>query len=89
MIEKIDILINWISKTSGFSIISVKWMGIVFLLIFLLLVVRKPWKMIQTVIVLAIFGSLAYVAYDLAKIGSIQQKKILENPLEKIKNIQE
>jgi len=88
MIEKIDILINWISNTSGFSALSVKWMGIVFLLIFLLLVVRKPWKMVQTAIVLAIFGSLAYVAYDLAKIGSTQQKKILENPLENIRNLQ-
>jgi uncharacterized membrane protein YqjE len=89
VIEKLDIIVNWISKTSGFSALSVKWMGIALLLVFLLWVIRKPWKVVQMVIVLAIFGSLAYVAFDLAKIGSTRQKKILENSLEEFKVIQE
>ena len=89
MIEKLDIVVIWMAKATGFSALSVKWMGVILLLGVLLMALRKPWKMVQITIVLALFGSLVYVAYDLAKIGSNNQKKLMEHPMEEIKNINE
>ncbi len=89
MIEKLNLFIESISKTSGFSVTAIQWTGIAVLLMLLLLVLRKPWKTVQFLIVVAILGSLAYAAFDLVKIGSTHKKNLTGNPIEEMKNIKE
>ncbi len=87
MKEKLDIVVDGLAQLSGLSALQIKWTGIAFLLFFLLMFLRKPWRMVKLTILLILLGSLGYVAYDLAKIGVARKEKLMENPIEEMKKI--
>ena len=89
MIEKLEILIEWISNNIGVSTLTLQWLGIAFLLVILLKMIRTPWKMIKLAVILAIFGALAFVGYDLAKTGSAHKNTLLKNPIEEMKKLRD
>ena len=85
--SRLDVIIDWLSKMSGLTPLSIKWMGVALLLFLLLMFLRKPWKMVKLTILLILLGSLAYVGYDLAKTGVTRKEKLMENPIEEMKKI--
>lgn len=89
MIEKLEILMEWISNNIGVSPLTLQWLGIAFLLVILLKVIRTPWKMIKLAVILAIFGALAFVGYNLVKVGSAQTDALFKNPLEEMKKLRD
>ena len=87
MIEKLEILAEWISNNIGLSTLTLQWLGIVFLLVILLKVIRTPWKIIKLAVILTIFGALAFVGYDLAKTGLTYKDALLKNPVDQLKKL--
>lgn len=87
MTDKLEILMEWISSNIGISSLTLQWLGIAFLLVILLKIIRTPWKMIKLAVILVIFGALAFVGYNLVKIGSAQKDTLLKNPVEELRKL--